>query len=76
MHSTNKDLSHSINCSHCSFDGLIPTVCQDIICIESGNDDSHFEGAIKIIDVMPELFPAIFKNSSSISTTNLQELVN
>jgi hypothetical protein len=64
MHSTNKDLSRSINCSHCSFDRLIPTVCQDRICIEGGNDDSlrgNFEGAITIIDVMPELFQGLFQ---------------
>jgi hypothetical protein len=51
--STNKDLSHSINCSHCSFDRLIPTVCQDRICIECGNDDSfrgNFEDAITFIE--------------------------
>jgi hypothetical protein len=38
----------------------------------------NFEDAITIIDVVPELFPEIFKEkrSSSISTNKLQEFVN
>jgi hypothetical protein len=53
----------------------------DSICIQCGDDHSfrgNFEDAITIIDVMPELFLGLFKESrnSSISTTNLQEFVN
>jgi hypothetical protein len=53
----------------------------DKACLECGNNHSfrgNFEDAITIIDVMPELFPGLFKESrnSSISTTNLQEFVN
>jgi hypothetical protein len=68
MGTTNEDLSHSINCSHCSFNRLIPTICQEGICAECGNDHSfrgNFEDAITFIDLLPELFPEIFKNYSS-----------
>jgi hypothetical protein len=51
MDSTNKDLSHSINCSHRSFDRLIPTICQDRICLECGNDHSSND-AITNIDTL------------------------
>jgi hypothetical protein len=54
--------------------------CPDRVCLECGNDHSfrgNFEDAITIIDLLPELFPEIFKsNSSSISTNELQGFVN
>ena len=42
MDSMNKDLSHSVICSHCSFDRLIPAICKDRICLvcDNGKADS------------------------------------
>jgi hypothetical protein len=53
-----KEQFDSINCSHCSFHRLIPTVCQDRICIECGDDHSfrgNFAEVITSIDLIPEL---------------------
>jgi hypothetical protein len=58
MDSTNKDLSYSINSSHCSFNRVIPAICNDIICTECGNDHSfrgNFAEVITSIDLIPEL---------------------
>jgi hypothetical protein len=57
------------------------TSCYDRICIECTNDHSfrgNFEDATTLIDLLPELFPEIFKNnrSSSIGINKLQEFVN
>jgi hypothetical protein len=53
----------------------------DSICIQCGDDHSfrgNFEDAITFIDLLPELFPEIFKNNrcSSSGTKKLQEFVN
>jgi len=64
MDSTNKDLSRSIICSHCSFNELIPTICQDTVCAERGNDHSFindFEGVKTSIDLIPKLLPRLFR---------------
>lgn len=60
MDSTNKDLSHSINCGHCSFS----PICQDRICTECGNGHSfrnNFEGVKTSIDLISELLPGLFR---------------
>ncbi|MFL6376627.1 MAG: hypothetical protein ACJ72R_04100 [Nitrososphaeraceae archaeon] len=64
MDSTNKDLSHSINCSHCSFNRLIPAICNDRICLVCGNDHSfrnNFAGIITSMDLIPKLLPGLFR---------------
>jgi len=49
-------------------------------CLECGNNHGfrgNTKDAITFIDLLPELFPEIFKsNSSSISTNELKEFVN
>jgi hypothetical protein len=55
--------------------------CSDRICIECKNDHSfrgNFEDARTIIDLLPELFPGIFKDNKSInnSINKLKEFVN
>jgi hypothetical protein len=52
-----KEQFDSINCSHCSFDRLIPTVCQNRICIECGDYSfrGNFAEVITSIDLIPEL---------------------
>jgi hypothetical protein len=52
--------------------------CSDRICIECKTDHSfkgNFKDARTIIDLLPELFPEIFKNCSG-GITKLQEFVN
>jgi hypothetical protein len=54
--------------------------CCDMMCLECVNNRSfrgNFEDATTLIDLLPEIFPEIFKNNrSSISTNKLQEFVN
>jgi hypothetical protein len=55
--------------------------CSNRVCLECGNNHSfsgNLDYAIAFIDLLPKLFPGLFKESrnSSISTTNLQEFVN
>jgi hypothetical protein len=85
MDSANKDLSHSLNklsnrfCSKSGFNLLILTLYQDRICPECKNDHSfrgNFEDTITSIDMLPEIFPEIFKSNSSININKLQEFVN
>jgi hypothetical protein len=55
MGTTNKDLSHSINCIHCSFNRSIPPICQDRICLVCGNDHgfrNNFAGVTTSIDII------------------------
>jgi len=57
------------------------TSCPDRICIVCGNDHSfrgNIKDAITFIDLLPELFPEIFKENrkGGIHTTKLQEFVN
>jgi hypothetical protein len=57
------------------------TSCPDRICIECVNDHSfrgNIKDAITFIDLLPALFPEIFKENRNggISTTKLQEFVN
>jgi hypothetical protein len=57
MDSTNKNLSHSIRCSHRSSDRLMHAICQDRTCSVCGYDHSfrnNFEGVITSIDLIPE----------------------
>jgi hypothetical protein len=58
MDSANKNLSHSINWSYCSFYRIIPSICLDRICAVCGNDHSFrgdFDDVITSIDLIPEL---------------------
>jgi hypothetical protein len=53
--------------------------CSDRIFTDCRTDHSFsgsFEDAITIIDLLPQLFPSFFKNSSSGGINKLQELVN
>jgi hypothetical protein len=64
------------------FDSESIASCPDRICIECTNDHSfrgNFEDAITSIDMLPEIFPALFKDdegSSSTTINKLQEFVN
>jgi hypothetical protein len=51
----------------------------DKACLECRNNHSfrgNLDNAITFIDMLPELFPDILKNSRCISTIKLQEVVN
>jgi hypothetical protein len=51
----------------------------DKACLECRNNHrfrGNLDNAITFIDLLPELFPDILKDSSSISTIKLQEFVN
>lgn len=53
--------------------------CCNEICLECRNNHSfrgNFEDVTTLIDLLPELFPEIFKHNSSISINKLQEFVN
>ncbi len=56
-----------------------PVLCHSCYstCLECGNDHGfrgNIKDAITFIDLLPELFPEVFKsNSSSINTNKLQE---
>jgi hypothetical protein len=64
------------------FDNESITSCSDRICIECTNDHSfrgNFKDAVTSIDMLPEIFPALFKdgNASKCSAiSKLQEFVN
>jgi hypothetical protein len=68
--------SHQISCYQ-YLTGIITSepigFCYDNVCLECGNNHrirGNFEGAITFIDMLPELFPEIFKSNK------LQEFVN